>query len=453
MLTVGLPVIRGYGSVLVVSVALLLVLCLVIQCSLDAGAQSLAMRVDWVALSNPTRELDHATAVCEAGDLIYVVGVQGFAFDSRGAYLRVEMRFKSNGSIAGYWSPGFPYPLADCVIVGDRLYAVSWSSAHGIMVSDLSLSSPAIVVPRGYRPEFGGGLTAITSHGNHLYVAGFERVGEAYRWIVLKLDAGNLAFVKKYTSNATFRSEVYSVAVNPVTRHLWVVGGQFFPLYFAGGFRIEILDLDLNLVKVISGDDRSAALTIGFDEDGYAYLGGVRLVSEYNMSGFIARYDMNGNEVALKEMPGRMVYKLLYSNGYLYVTTIEYHFEERTGMPRSKLTLEVFDKNLNDIGRLVLEENAIIFPIPFGKMAFNGRSLYIPGSKIVESEGEWEGLWAVYSISISPPELGTTTEAYTRVELPSVETQHTTTPVPLALLIAVALVAIVVAWLLLTRRK
>jgi hypothetical protein len=410
------------------------------------------MRVDWVALSNPTRELDHATAVCEAGDLIYVVGVQGFAFDSRGAYLRVEMRFKSNGSIAGYWSPGFD-PLADCVIVGDRLYAVSWSSAHGIMVSDLNLNFPVIVIPRGYRSEFGGGLTAITSHGNHLYVAGFERVGEAYRWIVLKLDAGNLAFVKKYTSNATSRSEVYSIAVNPVTRHLWVVGGQFFPLYFASGFRIEILDLDLNLVKVISGDNRSAALTIGFDEDGYAYLGGVRLVSEYNMSGFIARYDVNGNKVALKEMPGRMVYKLLYSNGYLYVTTIEYHFEERTGMPRSKLTLEVFDKNLNDIGRLVLEENAIILPIPFGKMAFDGRSLYIPGSKIVESEGEWEGLWAVYSISISPPELGTTTEAYTRVELPSVETQHTTTSVPLALLIAVALVAIVVAWVLLTRRR
>ena len=59
----------------------------------------------------------------------------------------------------------------------------------------------------------------------------------------------------------------------------------------------------------------------------------------------------------------------------------------------------------------------------------------------------------VYSISISPPELGTTTEAYTRVELPSVETQHTTTPVPLALLIAVALVAIVVAWVLVARRR
>jgi len=133
----------------------------------------------------------------------------------------------------------------------------------------------------------------------------------------------------------------------------------------------------LNLMRVISRDDRSAALTIGFDENGYAYLGGVRLVAEYNMSGFIARYDMNGNEVALKEMPGRMIYKLLYSNGYLYVTTIEYHLEERTGIPRSKLILEVFDKNLNDIGRLVLEENAIIFPIPFGKMAFDGRSLYI----------------------------------------------------------------------------
>ena len=453
MLTVGLPAIHGYGGVLIASIALLLALCLVIQCSLDVVAQSLAMRVDWVALSNPTRELDHATAVCEAGDLIYVVGVQGFAFDSHGAYLRVEMRFKSNGSIAGYWSPGFLYPLADCVIVGDRLYAVSWSSTDGIMISDLSLNFPRIVIPRGYRSEFGGGLTSITSHGSHLYVAGFERVGDVYRWIVVKLDAGNLAFVKKYTSNATLRSEVYGIAVNPVTRHLWVIGGQFFPLYFAGGFRIEMLDLDLNLVRVISRDDRSTALTIGFDEDGYAYLGGVRLVAEYNMSGFIARYDMNGNEVALKEMPGRMVYKLLYSNGYLYVTTIEYHLEERTGMPRSKLILEVFDKNLNDIGRLVLEENAIIFPIPFGKMAFNGRSLYIPGSKIVESEGEWKGLWVVYSISISPPELGTTTEAYTRVEPPSVETQHTTTPAPLALLIAVALVAIVVAWVLLTRRR
>ncbi|MFZ8794862.1 MAG: hypothetical protein ACO2O2_13410 [Acidilobaceae archaeon] len=207
----------------------------------------------------------------------------------------------------------------------------------------------------------------------------------------------------------------------------------------------------MNLMRVISRDDRSTALTIGFDENGYAYLGGVRLVSEYNMSGFIARYDMNGNEVALKEMPGRMIYKLLYSNGYLYVTTIEYHLEGRTGMPRSKLLLEVFDKNLNDIHRMVLDEDATIFPIPFGKMAFDGRSLYVPGGKIVESEGGWEGLWAVYSISISPPELGTTTEAYARVESPFVKTQHTITPI--ALLIAVVLVAIVVAWMLIAKRK
>lgn len=75
--------------------------------------------------SRPGELYDVAFAVCERGNLVYVVGYERFSEDDRG--FRVEARWKGNGSLVKHWSfnpTGGRELLHDCLIVGDKLIAV-----------------------------------------------------------------------------------------------------------------------------------------------------------------------------------------------------------------------------------------------------------------------------------------------------------------------------------------
>jgi hypothetical protein len=58
------------------------------------------------------------------------------------------------------------------------------------------------------------------------------------------------------------------VGVNPITKQVWVAGGD------DEGFRVEILDLELNPLKTIRNKSLGNAYSIDFDRDGNAYIGG-----------------------------------------------------------------------------------------------------------------------------------------------------------------------------------
>jgi hypothetical protein len=146
-------------------------------------------------------------------------------------------------------------------------------------------------------------------------------------------------------------------------------------------FRVEILDLDLNLIKVIKKDDIDIARAISFDEEGNAYIGG-----DY----FIAKYDKDGNEVATKEIPYEIA-KITYIKGYLFIGATE------KIQNRFRHVLYVYDKNLNLIDRVILSHDVnatAIFNI--GRMAFDGKNLYIAGYDNEPGNQRW----VVYSISI-----------------------------------------------------
>jgi hypothetical protein len=355
-------------------VGLLIVLILLLNHISITEAQSPTVKVNWVIHSNPTKYDEFAYSVCEAGDYIYIVGDQN---DNA----RIEMRFKSNGSLVKAWSSEDFYILTDCIIVNGKLYVVSGN--WDILVFDLNLNLLKFKLGRIDRLA-----KSINYFNNYLYIAGWEvvdgggmwEIPQDRGWRVEKREIENLTSVKEYTINPTLVSWdlVFTAGINPVTEQVWVVG------YERKGFRVEILDLDLNPLKVFGSDMWSEGYNIDFDEDGNAYICGWT---------FAAKYDKDGNEVVVRRMFYHN-YKLKYVNGLIYVGAQELGSSD-------KHILFIYDKNLTQLNMITLghywfSKAGFIH----GKVAFDGKNLYMIGYD--KRPGDYE--WTIYSISISPTE-------------------------------------------------
>jgi hypothetical protein len=369
--------------------------------------KNLTLKIRWRVHSEPSSYGSLAFAVCEAGDYIYVFG---------GSSARLEIKHKSSGALIRVWESFSFVELVDCVITNGKIYVVDryWN----ILVFDSNLRLPKLLMKE--RRDLGGWATSINFFDNHIYIAGFYTKGiPDFRWRVEKWVADNLAIVKEYMDPYPSQNSATDIKVNPITKQLWVTGVE------NEKFRVEILDLDLNLIKVIKKNDTGLASTVDFDENGYAYIGG---------DGFIAKYDKYGNEIKLRKI-AYFVYKLLYASGFLYVAT-----EEEEGGYRRHV-LYVYNKDLNQIERLVLSQdidaNADFW---YGKMAFDGKNLYIAGSDCKPGYSRW----TIYSISlISDFEI-----------VPPAENRQTTVFLMwLSIGIVVASIAFVVALILIERRR
>jgi hypothetical protein len=335
---------------------------------LIAETQDLSIKVNWRVYSDATESFDYAYSVCEAGDYIYIVGHQDL-------FGRVEMRFKSNGALVKAWTSENSSMLYDCIVVDDKLYVLGSSWVLLVFNLDLNL----LMFKR--KPEQGFAYF-MQLYDNHIYVAGFELTKNLdFLWRIEKWKIEDLTLVKEYKGEpASGVTSLISIGINPVSKQVWAIGdySKEWKNYL---FRVEILDLDLNLIKDIRKDDIDIARAISFDEDGNAYIGG-----DY----FIAKYDKDGNEVATKEIPYEIA-KITYIKGYLFIAATE-KIQNRFGH-----VLYVYDKNLNLIDRVILSHDVnatAIFNI--GRMAFDGKNLYIVG---YDNEPGNER-WVVYSISI-----------------------------------------------------
>ena len=248
-----------------IATALLLTLSLLHQNLNIIEAQTPTIEINWIVYSNPTTYYDNANAVCEAGDYIYVIGDQDD--DSR-----IEIRRKVNSSLVNaWWSQSFG-SLRDCAIGEGKLYTISypWS----ILVFDLEFIFDPKLFELNMRYARGSGyISSILFFDNHLYIAGEVGFSDTM-FKVEKRRADNLELVKEYTSNPTTRyDKAMFIGINPVTKQLWAVGHQ--NCCPGGDLRIEILDLDLNPVKVIvKGGVMGYAVV--FDEEGNAYVTGVK---------------------------------------------------------------------------------------------------------------------------------------------------------------------------------
>lgn len=361
-------------------------------------AQNIAVKINWSVYSSPVSGPSYAHAICETGDHIYIVGSQDHA-----KYGRIELRSKIDGALLKDWTSKEYKYFIDCVIANDRLYVIDlgWE----IWVFDLNLN----LITFTYKNTKGQSYS-IMFYDNYIYIAGVEHVSYYDgRWRIEKWRVEDLSFVKEYSSNPTPKYDlIYSIGINPITKQLWVIGFEDSLI----NFRIEILDMNLNLIKVTGKDEEQhvinslmlsnvkplylskympIAMSVDFDEDGYAYVG---------RHGYIAKYDKYGNKIALKKVPNwPSIDKLLYANNYIYAAASELFDKYRSHV------LYIFDKELNEINKIILNKRTLfnIYEDSYlgaGKMAFDGKNLYIAGSV----EKAWTVMWIIYSLSFGQKE-------------------------------------------------
>jgi hypothetical protein len=452
--------------VAVVAMALLIVLSLLPEYATISEAKSSVVKLNWKVFSNITNMHNFAYSVCETGNYIYVI--EELENETQALYYpRVEMRAKQDGSLVKEFNSNLqsykePYNrrLYDCIIAEDKLYiAGSW---FDWIMFDLNLNL-LDYVHRGLT----GYVSSIIYYDGHLYRVGFVYVDNKNSvWKIEKWSAKYGTLVKEYTSDPTpVVDYAYSAGINPVTKQLWVLGQA--NVFGEGGSRarIEILDLDLNKVKVIERNEDEAT-AVAFDEEGYAYISGT-----FFLNGFIAKYDKYGKEVAIIKR-GLMYQQLLYANGFLYAAAWQYR--ENANYAH---TLNVFDRNLNLIEEMRLSEDDMYALLKTGKMAFDGRNLFVAGGGFISdvSKGYVSNrMGVIYSLTLTEITTTTTvtsptiTSPTTPIQTTPTITSPTTSPTTiitspavgwtgnittLALVVAVIILAIILVWMIVSGRK
>jgi hypothetical protein len=346
------------------------------------------IKINWKVHSQPSGGFDSANSVYEHGDYIYVFGFQ--YPNNKEIYGRFEKRHKADGALVKAWtSKEFGY-FSNCVIIDDKLYVFD---AQNILVFDLDLN----LIKKVYRRDRYI-RTYLTFYNDFLYVAAARLLSERedeVEFIVEKWRVTDLTLIKRRISYV----DPSDIVLNPITKQLWVTGSQADEASETHNFGVEILDLDLNRIKVITKTDVVQASGADFDEKGYTFIFGFTLGPTeplypiYPIYGRLFKYDKYGDEVASVTIPGFEPRQLKYINNYVYVAGNELGH-----------VLRIFDKNLNQIDRVFLSPDADdLHRFPQGRMAFDGKNLYIAGQSRLRRGSFPITEWTIYSISITSP--------------------------------------------------
>jgi hypothetical protein len=399
------------------------------------------MEVKWMVCSGPFEGVTYrstdaeahgapfksaeAHGVLERGDHIYVTGKEVHGILKKQVYYRIEKRRKADGALVRVQmlkELGTFY--GSCTIVGDRLYVFG---VRDILVLDLDLN-PIVSIPRDMNLDsFIDLIDSTPFHDGFFYAASSKSkmtrskgilIGDVqnWEWIIEKRRIADLALVKRHVMPIFSRVQFpgfFEIALNPVTKQLWVVGSTKISWDDPNRMIIEVFDLELNKVKTISKEMGShVPLYFEFDEEGCAYILTFAPLyfredredkAKFDAAKFDARllkHDKYGDVVSARRLdPYLQPSAIKYVNGYLYVVGNEHHEG-----PFSGHVLQVFDKNLDQVDELVLTSDThlelrTVHRFPFHKMASDGRNLYVVGL-LEKGELEW---WYVYSISIVSP--------------------------------------------------
>ena len=373
---------------IVVLIILTLMLSLTFQNPVRAESNypNIYITVDWVKYANPSTGMDQAYGVCGVGDVIYIIGsAQKSLIDYS---FRIEMRNKSTGELIKIWelNPSDDMDeLFNCIIIGDKLYAVGYeySGAGGwfdyqwsIVELDLQLN---LVKNVTINPTDGDDKAiSLVSDGSYLYVVGFKSIsslyGEDTAWFIAKLDLTTLDTVKTVEFNPSEDEDrVSDIGINPITQELWVVGGN------RSYAQLLILDKDLSIVKSkVFTEYWGEGYSIVFDGEGYGYL--VAEFATYKLS-------PSGENISLEAIGG---YKALVAFNKLFIGDTVY-------LTGARQALHILDLRPSVIKTVVLDnttETESYFAI--GRMYYSDGRIYIAG---YESNGE-DYTWVIYCVSI-----------------------------------------------------
>lgn len=344
----------------------------------------------WSMQSNPSILDDRPFATCLIEDYIYVVGYDRKTVN---AQLRVEKRHKYNGSLVKEWSYNpssiLDDILYDCTVVNNRLYVtgvINMFSTYGgfesgklfiaILDKDLNLLKTA------EGPENTYGIS-IESDDAYIYVGGVQRSGIYLRWYIEKRDLDlNLITSKVYTFERPDNSDyLYSISLNPVTNRLWAVGS-----IDAIWWGVTILDKNLSILRIVKSDVSGSAMSVTFDDAGYAYVAGIGVKSDKSVVGII-KYDPSGSEV--KRIPNYYGSKAFYANGDVYVFYVN----------PSRHVVYVYNRELLLRKTIVLNNSSgCDSSYTMGRVSTDGMTIYF--ATYVCRKGIYEdGIWVTYAFT------------------------------------------------------
>lgn len=337
------------------------------------------IKVNWLVENNPSLLFDVPFSTCEKDAHVYVVGFD-YSIEIGILQLRVEKRLKNDGSLVKNWtykSSEYGGLLYDCIIMGEKLYAVGTSYSINdsnwiLLVFDLNLN----LLNYFNLTEISGAAISAISDSEFLYVAGVNTNVSTWGIRVEKIRLSDLSIVKEYISNL-LSLEAYNVEINPVNNQIWIAGNNN-----SEKWRIEILDKDLTQIKSVETDIGASAISVGFDEEGYSYVAG---------DGGVIKLSKDGEEIKRYAQPAVFA-KTRFLNNRLYVAG-----GENIGN-YARQVLYVFDKELNLLNKTIvskgIDADAIFLT---GRMASDEENLYISGLAYV-GYNDYE--WVVCSIKV-----------------------------------------------------
>jgi hypothetical protein len=356
-----------------------IMIILALTLSMRVNAQE-ELKVNWVVENNPSFSYDIPFSICEKDTYIYVAGFY-YSIDTGIFQPRVEKRFKNDGSLIKNWTckpSDYGGLLYDCLIAGEKLYAVGMSysltdSNWILLVLDLDLN----LLNYFNFTETSGAATSIISDQDFLYVAGLTTNETGQGICVEKIRIADLSIVKKYVSNISEFQEAYNIEINPVSNQIWIVGTTN-----SERWSIEIFDKELNHIKTIEKEIGASAISVSFDDEGSSYVVG---------EGGIIKLDKGGEEIKKYEQEGFFT-KTLFSSNRLYVASME------SVENYIRQTLYVFDKELNLLNKTVvsrgIDADAVFL---MGRMVSDKENLYISGLAYI-GYNDYE--WVICSIKI-----------------------------------------------------
>jgi hypothetical protein len=394
------------GKQVITVIASIVIVALLVQAYPQAhpgvivqSQEEFVIEVLHITKSNPTRNDDLATWVCEDNGMVYLVGLINF---TRGDFQtatrgRVEawlngVELKGHINIDGQpggcavFSSHLVIPFTNITFIG---FLADLKAK--LMVSKLDLSNYTI---RDLEWVQGDPNSAITD-GEYLYVGGIENRPQEITARVDKFD-------RDFNRVAMYRSKVepeYVILPNklglePTKGYLWIVGVM---INFSSSpptlrWFIDIVDpRDMSPVKSLTLDVEGSATSITFDGEGNAYVVGPARLQTNSAGGAVAKLSSDGSILKVARFNNTIIIGVAYTQGYL----VAVGWEEYGGYERS--AIYVLDRDLNMLVKRHLDEGA------YNSHAYGillvGDVAYIAG----DDEEPGDSQWVLYVVRLQPP--------------------------------------------------
>lgn len=323
---------------------------------------------------------DAAYSCCVVEDTVFAIGFDEVGGVGRQRY-RVEARSARDGSSMGRWFDTSVYSFASlmaCTVVRGNVVAVGATDKFwSVIVFDKKLN---IVTRKDFeKPRFMP--FSVDTDGDIIFVAGVETAGEKGYAIRLEaLSADDLSTIGFYTSNPMGKNAAaYSVAYNPVTKHI-VIGG-FDNVDGFRRWRIEILTRDLSISRIARPDVRGSVTGVAIGPQGLVYAVG---------RGGVAKIDRDGSIASLTRSPGGLQIIASHSAAPPILRNI--------GVV-SDNTFYLLDENLRplEITRLVMGTETTF--LSHGRPAMDSTKIYIAANSII-TDVDWG--WRIVAVNPAP---------------------------------------------------